>query len=539
MKKKVTLPRVYHPGKGHPPETLAYLSPAEHDLIRRLTDGTAQRGPKGVRSYADDSSSSKGVSRGDTSGTKGSGGLGQGGQAGGSASGSKASGSPSGGVSTGGANRGGNSGVSGSKGGGASTQAPGMGGNAGPIGSRSLSNAASGLASSRQTALGGISQAAQSNIGRSPAGSATAAEHLASTNFFNSQLGSLRRDPAINPALPAALQNGMWNQRISDATRVAKGQAPVGAFGERSLAPWDDAGFRTKAQAAANAAAGTGIKASFHNYGLAADIVTPGFPGSYTSPAGRAWQNASAAANRDLANKIDPGLGVQWGGAWSKADPSHFQLGSGSRAAALGQFGTTVAQEGVRPGGQVASTASFGNGPAVPGIGSGTQFASASPFGSVPAAPRAPAGPNIVAAASTPATTTDSAPSFWQQAGNFVKAKTDEVQKKITENKPMLDWAGRHPTLAKIGISIMNAPGGKMPGNLGTAQDRSYRVTPPPPMQQPQTASNYGADAANVSTNPMTVLTNLKANMIAKGASPEQIAYVQSIIDELSQTQVA
>ena len=51
-KKTVTLPRTYNPGKGHPKETLAYLNPAEHALIKQLTDGKANRGPMGVRSYA-------------------------------------------------------------------------------------------------------------------------------------------------------------------------------------------------------------------------------------------------------------------------------------------------------------------------------------------------------------------------------------------------------------------------------------------------------------------------------------------------------
>ena len=99
-KNHVTLPRSFDPGPNHPRETLAYLSAAEHDLIRKLTDGKWNRGPKGVKSYADDSASSKGVSRGDKSGTKGSGGLGQGGQGSGRSSGagggSKGPGGPSG-----------------------------------------------------------------------------------------------------------------------------------------------------------------------------------------------------------------------------------------------------------------------------------------------------------------------------------------------------------------------------------------------------------------------------------------------------------
>ena len=73
MTKKITLPTRHDPGKGYPTEHLAYLTPDEMEMLRRLTDGTISRGPRGVPSFADDSASSKGVSRGDSSGTKGSG----------------------------------------------------------------------------------------------------------------------------------------------------------------------------------------------------------------------------------------------------------------------------------------------------------------------------------------------------------------------------------------------------------------------------------------------------------------------------------
>lgn len=79
-KKTVTLPRVYHPGPGHPPETLAYLNPAEHLLIKQMTDGTAQRGPKGVRSYAVTTGTK--TSSTTSSATAGGGGMGAGGQRG-------------------------------------------------------------------------------------------------------------------------------------------------------------------------------------------------------------------------------------------------------------------------------------------------------------------------------------------------------------------------------------------------------------------------------------------------------------------------
>jgi hypothetical protein len=206
--------------------------------------------------------------------------------------------------------------------------------------------------------------------------SASGAEGAVQRDWFNSQLGSLYNDPAINKNLPNALREGMWNQRISDATKLARDPAYTGSFGERSLAPWDDAGFRTKEQAAANAAAKTGIKRSFHNYGLAADIVTPGMPG-YLSKGYKTWEDKFARANEDLASHIPDNYGVTWGGTFSRVDPAHYQVGSGPRSNAIKEYGTSVTQEGIRPDGVVGPTASYGNGAVNPFTG--TSLASAAP----------------------------------------------------------------------------------------------------------------------------------------------------------------
>jgi hypothetical protein len=95
-KSHVTLPRSFDPGPGYPRETLAYLSPAEHELIRKLTDGKWNRGPKGVKSYADDSASSKGVERKDSNAGLGQGGQNSGKSSGATGGGSKGPGGPSG-----------------------------------------------------------------------------------------------------------------------------------------------------------------------------------------------------------------------------------------------------------------------------------------------------------------------------------------------------------------------------------------------------------------------------------------------------------
>jgi len=112
--KKVTAP-VRHKPKGSPKERLAYLNKEEMVALEKRKGSPARKGPKGLPSFADDSASSKGVSRGDSSGTKGSGSTK---------------------TSTGSVSKGGsyNSGTSGSKGGGAKTQSPGMGRNEGRVG---------------------------------------------------------------------------------------------------------------------------------------------------------------------------------------------------------------------------------------------------------------------------------------------------------------------------------------------------------------------------------------------------------------------
>lgn len=53
--KKINAPLRHDPGRGYPTEHLAYLSPMEMEMLRRLTDGTVSRGPRGIPSFADDS----------------------------------------------------------------------------------------------------------------------------------------------------------------------------------------------------------------------------------------------------------------------------------------------------------------------------------------------------------------------------------------------------------------------------------------------------------------------------------------------------
>lgn len=129
-------------------------------------------------------------------------------------------------------------------------------------------------------------------------------------------------------------------------------------------------------------------------------------------------------------------------------------------------------------------------------------------------------------------------PSFWQQAGDLYNKASTSVQQQVEAAKetPGFKFAQEHPRLAEFALKMMMGGGGNPNSNgLGNPQDRSglpYR----PQVQQPQMAQ---APQANAQQDPLTLLNDLKANMIAQGATPEEIAYVQSIIDELSNSQVA
>ena len=132
--KKVTAP-LRHKPKGGAKEKLAYLNKGEMAALVKRKGSPARKGPKGLPSFADDSASSKGVSRGDTYGTKGSGSTKT--ATGSVSKSSETKSSPSGAGRGQGGQGGYNSGVSGSRYGGVSTQKPGMGRNAGRVGPQS------------------------------------------------------------------------------------------------------------------------------------------------------------------------------------------------------------------------------------------------------------------------------------------------------------------------------------------------------------------------------------------------------------------
>ncbi len=74
MKKKVTAPLTYDPGKGRPKEHLAYLNWQEMQALKRLNGNNQERGPKGLPSFppADAIGSSSKASSSKSSGSKAS-----------------------------------------------------------------------------------------------------------------------------------------------------------------------------------------------------------------------------------------------------------------------------------------------------------------------------------------------------------------------------------------------------------------------------------------------------------------------------------
>lgn len=142
VSKKVTTP-LRHKPKGSPKEKLAYLNKGEMAALVKKKGSPARKGPSGLPSFADDSASSKGVSRGDKSGNTS--GVGGGGGGGGGSTGSRGSSTGSVG-SRSGSNAPGNSGGGGKSGPGgpsgpnsAASGTRGIGGPSSPMGGQGRS----------------------------------------------------------------------------------------------------------------------------------------------------------------------------------------------------------------------------------------------------------------------------------------------------------------------------------------------------------------------------------------------------------------
>lgn len=181
-RRHIKAPKTFKPGPGFPAERLAYMSPAEMELLRTLTDGTIDRGPKGIPSFA--------ITTGKTTGTTVT--------SGGSTSTTSRSSGPGGGslqspVRTENSKGGGTSSATiGSKGGGASTQRAGAGGNAGPVAAKAPSAVSS-------TARIGSAASAQRASATAPSSSVTTRSVASATGGSNT-----RTVNAPSPGLPSA-----------------------------------------------------------------------------------------------------------------------------------------------------------------------------------------------------------------------------------------------------------------------------------------------------------------------------------------------
>lgn len=147
----INAPKYYNPGKGRPREELAYISNAEKKRLLGSTDFKSEKTKYGILSFADDSASSMGVSRGDPSqDTKGGGSSNRSGS---SSSGSSGSG---GSAAAGGASKGTESGGVGAQSGSAASPgnaSQGKGTESGGVGAQSGGTAAN--KSSSGSLLGG------------------------------------------------------------------------------------------------------------------------------------------------------------------------------------------------------------------------------------------------------------------------------------------------------------------------------------------------------------------------------------------------
>jgi hypothetical protein len=155
----------------------------------------------------------------------------------------------------------------------------------------------------------------------------------------------------IKQELKNALSQSMWDTRISDATRVAQGMKPRGAFGEVGPAG-PLSGFRTLSQQAGIPSQYTKVKnpsRSYHTWGMAADVVPDRLPGETQ----KQYDYRVGEVNREIAKNINDPV-VEWGGDWKFVDPAHFQYGSGSAQKSAKLYGSNVDQAGVRPATMVA-----------------------------------------------------------------------------------------------------------------------------------------------------------------------------------------
>jgi hypothetical protein len=133
-----------------------------------------------------------------------------------------------------------------------------------------------------------------------------------------------------------------------------------------------------------------------------------------------------------------------------------------------------------------------------------------------------PAAPHMGTPASQTAQT-ETQPSFWQQGGDLFNQASTAVEEKLQEHREAVQKYGPETVL-----KVLEQRAGNVPGSLTNTAPRpgggpEQRYIPPqfaPPAQQTAQAEPTAQD-----------LMALIESMKAKGATPEEIAFVQSLVN--------
>jgi hypothetical protein len=144
-----------------------------------------------------------------------------------------------------------------------------------------------------------------------------------------------------------------------------------------------------------------------------------------------------------------------------------------------------------------------------------------------------PAAPHLGTPASQTAQT-EAEPSFWEKGADMFQQASTAVTEKLAENKKMVEEIEKKvgpltPEKVKMWAWFNGLGGGAGTGSLpegrgGNGGDIRYPTITPPSQQAPQQAAEPDYTPAD--------LIALKSRMVAAGASPEEIAFVDSLINQ-------
>ena len=242
-KAKKTLPLTIDWGKGIPKDRLRYINAREEGLIKAARSTTAERSHKGVKAYADDSSSSKGVTRGESPsrGADGPSGVGRG---------------------------------------------PGGGSTAAPSGSKPASS------SSSPSGTGGGSKSAPSSSPASSPSKAPNAAAQAASDKYNSNSGASRASAPTNASAASVSPSN------SGASRASAPNAAAAAASDR-LKAMDKATAASKAQSIQSR-----INANTGTYPSRGDTPGNAVTDKYNRP--NAYTDLNAVVHREMQDLRQP-----------------------------------------------------------------------------------------------------------------------------------------------------------------------------------------------------------------------------------------